>query len=91
MILLINKDQLSETFIYKSVYYDNMDDEMLNDLMDSESLDEFRMDYPESYNHYLKNYRHLVKTENPDYEDILFDIFNITLIDEEDWDEDDEY
>lgn len=93
MIIHINKHKLENTFFCKSEDYDVLTDNMLNDLLDCESWEEFRMNCPESYNHYHVHFRGKVSTPNPTYEDILFEVFNITLEEEEDDEdyEDDDY
>lgn len=62
---------------------------MLNDLLDSDSFNEFRIEYPESYEHYCINFKDKVTTKNPNYEDVFFEVLSITLDDEEE--DDDEY
>lgn len=93
MIIYINKDRLSNTFSCKSEDYDILTDDMLNDLLDSESMEEFKMEYPESYEHFCIHFKDKIISTNPDYEDILFEVFSITLDEEDDDDfyEDDEY
>lgn len=90
MIIHINKDRLSNTFSCKSGNYDILTDDMLNDLLDSESMEDFRMEYPESYEHFCIHFKDKIISTNPDYEDILFEVFSITLDDEDYYDEDDD-
>lgn len=87
MNILINKEKLLDAFVCKSDDYDVLTEKMIDDLLDSELLDDFKINYPESYAHYERHFKEEIDIENPTCDDIVLELYWIIGM----WDEDDEY